>query len=92
MCIRDSFNGVLTGLVIMELHLKHRVMTAFTLNNPNVLRLEPPLNVEKEQADYVVDALDQTLGRLKGYVTGTLRSWRQLIPRQRGEKAASAAP
>lgn len=83
-------NGVFTGLVIMELHLKHRVMTAFTLNNPNVLRLEPPLNVEREQVDYVVNALDHTLGRLQGYVTGTLRSWRQLIPRHRDEKASSA--
>ncbi len=84
-------NGVFAGLAIMELHVQHRVMTAFTLNNPNVLRLEPALNVERADVDYAVDALDRTLGRLKGYLVGTLRSWRQLIPHQHGEKNPATA-
>jgi putrescine aminotransferase len=59
------------------------VMTAYTLNNPNVLRLEPPLNVGREDIDRVVAALDETLTRLRGPVRGILRTWRQLTARQR---------
>lgn len=70
--------GVLCGLAIMQLHTRHHLMTAYTLNNPDVLRFEPPLNIEREQLDYVVDALDQVLGSLKGYLRGALGSWREL--------------
>lgn len=77
-----SFKGVMAGLVIMELHTRHHVMTAYTLNNPDVLRLEPALNVERRQIDQVVDALDQSLTRLKGPLRGALSTWRQLTGRQ----------
>jgi putrescine aminotransferase len=80
--VNRLFRGVFTQLVILELYREHHVMTAFTLNDLNVLRLEPPLNVERADADYVIDALDQTLGRLQGYFQGTLRSWRYLLSRE----------
>jgi putrescine aminotransferase len=81
--LNRALDGVFSGLVIMELHTRHHVMTAYTLNNPNVLRLEPPLNVGREDIDRVVAALDETLTRLRGPVRGILRTWRQLTARQR---------
>ena len=44
------------------------VVAAYTLNNPNVIRLEPPLIIKSEQLDYVVEAL-----------TGALDDARQLL-------------
>jgi putrescine aminotransferase len=53
--------GYFTGMLIRELLVKHRIMTAYTLNNPSVLRLQPPLTVTRDQMDEVVDALDEGL-------------------------------
>jgi putrescine aminotransferase len=49
------------GVVMMELLTRHDVIAVFTLNQPNVLRLEPPLIAEQTHLDYVVDALESTL-------------------------------
>lgn len=49
------------SLVAAELLKKHQVITAYTLNNPNVMRLEPPLIVEKSEIDYVLNALEDVL-------------------------------
>ena len=55
------------SLVAAELLKKHKVITAYTLNNPNVMRLEPPLIVEKAEIDYVLNALDDVLGNSKSF-------------------------
>lgn len=48
----------LGSLVAGELLNRYKIITAYTLNNPNVIRLEPPLIVAKEDIDTIVDALD----------------------------------
>ena len=40
---------------------EHGIITAYTLNNPNVIRLEPPLIIKREEIDYVVQALEAVL-------------------------------
>lgn len=49
------------SLVAGELLNKYRIITAYTLNNPNVIRFEPPLVIAKSQIDYMVDSLDKIL-------------------------------
>ncbi len=49
------------SLVASQLFRKHQVITAYTLNNPNVMRLEPPLIVERAEIDYVLNALEDVL-------------------------------
>ncbi|MDN5348119.1 MAG: putrescine aminotransferase [Clostridia bacterium] len=49
------------GLVAGELMHKYHIITAYTLNNPNVIRLEPPLIVKYEELDKVINALEQIL-------------------------------
>jgi len=51
------------AFVAGELLNKYRIITAYSLNNPNTIRLEPPLTVTYEQLDRVVSALDEILGR-----------------------------
>jgi putrescine aminotransferase len=59
----------LGAMVAGELMNRHQIITAYTLNNPNVIRLEPPLMVTKEQVDRVVMALDDIFSRNKGLLS-----------------------
>lgn len=67
------------ALVAGELQNKHRIITAYTLNNPNVIRLEPPLTVTREQIDQVVDALDSIFQRHRSFVGMALSGGRTAI-------------
>ncbi|MBC7105527.1 MAG: aspartate aminotransferase family protein [Firmicutes bacterium] len=59
----------LGSLVAGELLNRHRIITAYTLNNPNVIRLEPPLTVTREQIDACVDGLAEVLGRHRSFLS-----------------------
>ena len=48
------------GSVIFEM-VKRQVIAVYTLNQPRVLRFEPPLNVETEQIQTVLTALEESL-------------------------------
>ena len=61
------------SLVAGELMNKHQIITAYTLNNPNVIRLEPPLTVSIASIDGVVDALIAIFER-GGFTKVTLSS------------------
>lgn len=63
----DNMNGVIPKKVmelsmsniISKLMNKYRIISGFTINNPCVLRIEPPLIIDKEQIDYLIYALDR---------------------------------
>lgn len=57
------------SLVAGDLMMQGRIITAFTLNNPNVIRLEPPLTVSYEEIDKMLEAMDSVLKKN----TSTLR-------------------
>ena len=57
------------SLVAGELLNKYGIITAFTLNNPNVIRLEPPLIVSYQQLDQVINALEEILTKHKGFIS-----------------------
>lgn len=59
------------GLVVSELATRG-ILTAFGLNNPKVVRLEPPLIVEKAHIDQCVDALDEALKATAEALEGVL--------------------
>jgi len=64
----NKFSEEYTGsMVAGELLNKHRIITAYTLNNPNVIRLEPPLNVTPEQIDTLLQALEQVFAEHKSF-------------------------
>jgi putrescine aminotransferase len=69
----------LAGLVVSRLLQEHRIMTAFTLNDQNVLRLQPPLDVELEHVDHVVEKMEQTLLDIGSFVRGAAGSLPRLI-------------
>lgn len=69
----------LASMIAAELLREHRVLTAYTWNNPNVIRFAPPLIVSKEQCDWAVDALDKTCERNKGFMRTVLRGGASLL-------------
>jgi putrescine aminotransferase len=76
----------LGSLVAGELLNKHRIITAYTLNNPNVIRLEPPLNVGREELDILLEALDSILASHKGFMgmaaSGAKTMFKSLLKKQ----------
>lgn len=53
--------GALSLWVVRQLFHKHRIATAFTLNNYDVLRIYPPLCVTREQILFFLESLETTL-------------------------------
>nr|WP_240503540.1 aspartate aminotransferase family protein [Natranaerobius trueperi] len=49
------------AFVAEKLQNDYNIITAYTLNNPNVIRLEPPLIVNEQEIEYVLESLDQLL-------------------------------
>jgi len=64
----------IAGLVIAAL-AQHRIIAAYTLNNPRVIRLEPPLVIETEALDRVLcalgEAIEHTMGLLEDVPSAT---------------------
>jgi putrescine aminotransferase len=48
------------GSVIMEMS-KRKVIAVYTLNKPKVIRMEPPLIIQKSDVDFCINALDESL-------------------------------
>ena len=68
--LADKLTGGMAGklageyvgsLVAGDLFREGRIITAYTLNNPNVIRLEPPLTVSYEEIDEMLAALEAVL-------------------------------
>lgn len=59
----EKLKGSLSGFVGSLLLENYSVLVAFTEYNRNVIRLEPPLIVRKEDIDTLVNALDALLSR-----------------------------
>jgi putrescine aminotransferase len=69
----------LTGMIIKRLLVKHRIVTSFTLNDLNVLRLQPPLNIERGHLDHVVESLEEVLENLRSFSWAAMRHVPDLI-------------
>lgn len=65
-----------SGLVLLTLRQQHGVMTSYTLHNSNVIRLQPPLIIDRGHVDRFVDSLDATLRSLANFPKAVVRSWR----------------
>ena len=59
----DRLRGGLTGIVGSLLLHEYDILVAFTEYNRNVIRLEPPLIVERAHVDQLIESLDDLLSR-----------------------------
>ena len=81
--LSNEYIGAMVAGVLLN---QHRVITAYTLNNPNVVRLEPPLVVTKEQIDVVLNALEETFEKNKSLLGFSVTSGKTLISGLFGKK------
>jgi putrescine aminotransferase len=44
---------------------EYGILSIVTLNNPNVMRIQPPLIIKKEEVDYFVESLDNVCSTMK---------------------------
>ncbi|MEM0899010.1 MAG: aspartate aminotransferase family protein [Pseudomonadota bacterium] len=59
----EKLKGSLSGFMGALLLRDHDVLVAFTEYNRNVVRLLPPLIMEKHHVDHLIGAMDELLGR-----------------------------
>lgn len=69
----------LAALVAGELMNKYQIITAYTLNNPNVIRFEPPLIVSREQLDQLLYAMEDIFKNHSSIWSLVLASGKNLI-------------
>jgi putrescine aminotransferase len=69
----------LGSLVAGELLNNYGIITAYTLNNPNVIRLEPPLIVSYEELNRLVDALNDIFTKRNGFVSMALSGGKTIV-------------
>ncbi len=76
----NKLSGEYMGALIAgELLNKQRIITAYTLNNPNVIRLEPPLIVTRPELDRVVEALEDVFQNNSGLFSLALSSGKSIL-------------
>ncbi|SMB96353.1 putrescine aminotransferase [Desulfonispora thiosulfatigenes DSM 11270] len=56
------------SLVAGKLLNEHGIITAYTLNNPNVIRIEPALNINHEYLIKLIDALDNIFSDNQSFI------------------------
>ncbi|MEC9488037.1 MAG: aspartate aminotransferase family protein [Halanaerobium sp.] len=72
---REYFAAMVAG----ELLNQHRVITAYTINNPNVIRLEPPLVVTEEEVNRVLNSLESIFNKNRGLLKISLKSAKRAL-------------
>lgn len=63
----EGFSATLASLIAGDLLNSHHIITAFTLNNPNTIRLEPPLLVTADETDSLISAFAKSCEKNKSY-------------------------
>lgn len=72
----DLGSELLGSLVAGQLLGEHDILTAYTLNNPAVIRVEPPLTISYAEIDQFVIALRQVLTNSHGLLSLARRALR----------------
>jgi len=75
----EGYSATLASLIAGDLLNNQRIITAFTLNNPHTIRLEPPLLIKKTDADILVDALEESCTKNKSYARAIFSTAKNLI-------------
>ena len=75
----EGYSATLASLIAGDLLNNQRIITAFTLNNPHTIRLEPPLLITKSDADILLSALEQSCNKNKSYARAIFSTAKNLI-------------
>ncbi|MBT9142033.1 MAG: Putrescine aminotransferase [Dehalococcoidia bacterium] len=78
-----EYLGAMVAGVLLN---QYKIITAYTLNNPNVIRFEPPLIVIKEQLDVLLQALDEIFEKNRSLLGFGLSSSKTMLTGLFGKK------
>lgn len=67
------------ALIAAELLNRHNIICLYTFNNPNVIRLAPPLNTDKVDIDRMIESLGNVLDRSKSFMSLALKAAGNLL-------------
>lgn len=62
----SAIRQFMIAVIMAKLLKEHRIICSFASNSPEVLKVEPPLIVNKEEIDYFIESLDKVLNNEKG--------------------------
>ncbi len=79
--IEDLSQQYLASLVAAQMLAEHGVLTAYTFNNPNVIRFAPPLAVTRGECDRAIDGLDEVCKKNKGFLGAGLAAGKSMAKR-----------
>lgn len=69
----------IAGLLLQD----HGIITAYTLNNPDVIRLEPPLIVRDADIDHLLESFEQVVSKHHGFLGVMAGLGRTMVTRRR---------
>lgn len=72
---KEYLGAMVAGALVNE----YNIITAYTLNNPNVIRFEPALIVTFEEIDYLINSLETIFENNKGIFSMTVKSAKNMI-------------
>lgn len=72
---KEYFGSLVAGKLLKD----YNIITAYTLNNPNVIRIEPPLIITYEQIDKLVYALEKIFLENKSFIKMALSSAKNIF-------------
>lgn len=72
---QEYFASLVAGTLLSD----YGIITAYTLNNPNVIRVEPPLNIEYKYLDLFIRALDEIFNNNKSFLKLVLTNVKNMI-------------
>jgi len=58
------------ALLVIAAAVRRNVLFAYSMNNPKVIRIEPPLIITESQLDRAIEALDQSVAETAGMLEG----------------------
>ena len=77
--LRKASEEYVGALVAGELLNRYGMITAYTLNNPNVIRLEPPLIISYDEIDRMVEALEEICRKHKSFFSLAMSGSKTII-------------
>ncbi|WP_207707733.1 aspartate aminotransferase family protein [Alkaliphilus serpentinus] len=75
----ETVREYIGGMIASSLVNQHGIITAYTLNNPKVIRIEPPLTVTYQEIDYFINALDLVMVNLSGLKSLAFQTAKNLL-------------
>jgi acetylornithine/succinyldiaminopimelate/putrescine aminotransferase len=60
---KKNFDIILIASILNELFVGHNILVHFSVSDPNVLQITPPLTIKREQINHFIQSIDEVLSQ-----------------------------